>query len=63
MAIVMNALQAQLPDARLMWHSEGADGACVIATLADEEHYLGVSLSEPGLTEDVLVDSLLTALK
>ena len=62
MSAVMNRLQEALPNARLIWHHEGKDAACIIATLAEEEHYVGVSLVTPGLDEDGLALSVYNAL-
>lgn len=62
MAAIINEVQLAFPQARLMWHAEGAAGACVIASFKDEEHYLGIALDEPGLTAEILVSSIITAL-
>ena len=60
MVDVMNALQRALPQARFLWHSEGAGLACVVATLADEEHFIGVTLDD--VDAETLVASIMQAL-
>lgn len=58
---VMNKLQTALPKARLMWHSDGPAKASITITFKEEEHYVGVSLDEPGLDEAGLVRSIVSA--
>ena len=58
----MNGLQSAMPEARLMWHSEGPGRACVVATLCDAEHYVGITLDEEGLTEAALVQSIVACI-
>ena len=61
-AKVLAGLQKALPEVRLMWQDDGVGKARIIATMKDAEHYIGVSLDEPGLTEEELVRSVVRAI-
>lgn len=60
-AEVLAKLQAALPSTPLMWHDDGPGKATVIVTQKEAEHYVGITLDEPGLTADELVHSIVRA--
>ena len=63
MEVVIAALSRALPQARLLWHNEEEEGAvCLIATFPEEEHYIGLDLTSPTLTEEKVVNTVMLML-